>query len=360
MTVASAPVPMSPRPPRAAPWRRDIRIGLLGLGDVGSAVAPTCASPPAALGGRVRDRARRWCATPRPPECQDVALTLIRTRSRRRPRRDRRSARRPRAGAHARARSAPAAPAGGHREQVPARASRRRDSGSGRPRRGSPLCYEAGVIAGVPFLGTLARRPLASALTPLTGIVNGTSNFVLSVMDRTGVGLSAQRSTGRSAWGFAEPEPANDIDGIDAVEKLTILLRQFRRAASRPEAIENIWHPERERLADLAHAREFGGTIKPVVHAEHGTQKSHRGVRRRRIRPSRPPAGRLEGAANGVCLRDRSGSRAQLHGARRGPRRTAVTILDDVVEATSGTGGRPGVAGPWGASRRQSPHGSCS
>ena len=86
-------------------------------------------------------------------------------------------------------------------------------------RAGVSLRFEASVVAGVPFLGTFARRPYASALTSITGIVNGTTNFILSQMqDGTSDYGSALAEAQRR--GFAEPEPSKDVDGIDAAEKL--------------------------------------------------------------------------------------------------------------------------------------------
>jgi homoserine dehydrogenase len=128
-----------------------------------------------------------------------------------------------------------------------------------------PLRFEASVLAGVPFLGTFARRPYAAALTSVTGIVNGTTNFILSQMhDGTRDYASALSDAQRR--GFAEPAPAKDVEGIDAVEKLTILIRQFGGQTVKPWMIETTGiacvTP-----ADFGHARELGGTLKPVVHA---------------------------------------------------------------------------------------------
>jgi homoserine dehydrogenase len=333
MTVAQHPYDdaATARAPRHG--SRDIHLGLLGLGVVGSAVARLARAQPAALGRRVRIAAALVRDPASRPRVPDVTLTVD---------------------PHAVFAAGPDVIVEVLGGLEPARtlvleALRRRvpvvtanksllahhgdEILEAAACAGVPLCYEASVIAGVPFLDTLARRPLASALTALTGIVNGTSNFVLSVMDRTGVDYRTALD-GAQRLGFAEPEPANDIDGIDAVEKLTILLGQFTSRRVAPEAIETsgIRHVSAH---DLAHARDFGGTIKPVVHAT-WSQESIEAFAGAAFVPAGHPLAALQDAANGICLRDRSGSRLCFTGPGAGPDPTSVTILDDVVEATRG------------------------
>ncbi len=113
-------------------------------------------------------------------------------------------------------------------------------------------CYEASVIAGVPFLGTFERRPLAARVSSLTGIVNGTTNFILSEMDRRR-SISTPRSRDAQRLGFAEPDPSMDVDGIDAAEKLAILVRHFGQLDASARAHRDHRHRPRRR-------RETSGT----------------------------------------------------------------------------------------------------
>ena len=136
---------------------------------------------------------------------------------------------------------------------------------------GVPLRYEASVIAGVPFLGTFARRPYASALSAFSGILNGTTNFILSQMADGGRDYGSALSDAQRR-GFAEPDPSKDVGGVDAVEKLTILIRQFAGLRVDPGAIETTGI-ERITSDDLAGARGLGGTLKPVVYAD-GLEKA--------------------------------------------------------------------------------------
>jgi len=195
---------------------------------------------------------------------------------------------------------------------------------------GVPLRYEASVMAGVPFLGTFARRPLASAITTVTGIVNGTTNYILSQMHE-GRGDYSSALAYAQRCGFAEPDPSNDVDGIDAAEKLVILIRQFASLGIGPSEIETagIRHIT---AADVLHARELGGTLKPIVHA-HWSGTALSAYAGPVFLPSTHPLAALRGALNGICLRDTAGSELYFMGPGAGPEITGITILDDVFES---------------------------
>ncbi|HET7219614.1 MAG TPA: homoserine dehydrogenase [Vicinamibacterales bacterium] len=197
---------------------------------------------------------------------------------------------------------------------------------------GVRLCYEASVIAGVPFLSTLARRPLASSVTAFTGIVNGTTNYILSQIATAGASYDVALADAQRR-GFAEPDPSKDVDGLDALEKLVVLVRQLASCSVSPSAIETNGIT-RVTAADLAHAAGLGGTIKPIVHAEW----SGAGIRAYAgpaFVPRDHPLARVAGSANGIHLRDAAGSDLFFSGPGAGPGPTSVTILDDVLDAVS-------------------------
>jgi homoserine dehydrogenase len=198
-----------------------------------------------------------------------------------------------------------------------------------------PLRYEASVIAGVPFLGTFARRPIASSIGAISGIVNGTSNFILSKMAEwleCGTALAEAQQLG-----LAEPDPRSDVDGIDAAEKLTVLIRQFARRNVATSGIETTGL-DGVRAADLEHAREFGGAIKPVVYADWT-----RGALTAFVGPawvsSRHKLAQVDGVENAVVLHGGAAGALFYSGPGAGPAVTAATILDDVMECVQ-TGGR--------------------
>ena len=205
-------------------------------------------------------------------------------------------------------------------------------------RAGVSLRYEASVVAGVPFLGAFARRPYASALTSITGIVNGTTNFILSRMqdgasDYGAALAEAQRSRLRRAGpveGRRRGRCGRETGHPDSA---------VRRAERRARRIETTGI-ERHHAGRSRRARELGGTLKPV-----GPRRRPRGAAVHAVAafagPAFVPAGirsaRVNQVTNGLCLRDVAGTRLCLTGPGAGPDVTAVTILDDVLEAASGS-----------------------
>jgi homoserine dehydrogenase len=218
-------------------------------------------------------------------------------------------------------------------------------------RAGVPFRYEAAVLAGVPFLGAFTRRPLARALTGFAGIVNGTTNFVLSRMADEGVSLADALADAQSR-GYAEPDPDSDLSGVDAVEKLCVLARHFGDWSIRPADVERTGitgigsH-------DIRAAAEFGGCLKPVVVADW-----HTGELSAFAGPAFVPAGhplaRVNGVVNAVALENRLSGELFLAGPGAGPVVTAATLLDDASEiAAEGVGG-PGFC-DWRHARPSAP-----
>ena len=210
---------------------------------------------------------------------------------------------------------------------------------------GVALRFEASVVAGVPFLGTFATRPHAAAISSLVGILNGTTNFILTAMadagrDYADVLAEAQRR------GFAEPNPANDVRGIDAAEKLSILIRQFAGCRVDVDAIETTGI-EQITATDIALARELGGVVKPVVAASglaSGDDSAIRAFVAPSFVPERHTLAATANATNAVCLIDVNGSQLTFSGPGAGPDVTAVTILDDVLEAIAAPASRTRIA----------------
>jgi len=198
---------------------------------------------------------------------------------------------------------------------------------------GAPLLYEAAVLAGVPFLGAFARRPRAAALSSMTGIVNGTSNFILTAAQKGG-GDCATALAEAQRLGFAEPDPGADVKGIDAAEKLAVLARHFGFGSIHPAAIETRGIDALDHL-DFFLAADLGGTVKPLVHAERSGDSIGAFVGPAFV-PWPHKLSRIDGVENAVVLRNTTGE-LLFSGPGAGPAATATTILDDVVEAAEGT-----------------------
>jgi homoserine dehydrogenase len=194
-------------------------------------------------------------------------------------------------------------------------------------RRGTALRYEAACIAGVPFLGTFERRALVARASGVTAILNGTSNYILTAMTRGGSFASAL--AGAQQLGYAEPDPSMDISGADAAEKLTILIRLFGRLLVDPRAIplDGLGSVEAD---DIATAVAFGGALRPVSRASWSGAAVRAHVGPSFVDGTHPLA-RVAGVTNGVVI-DAAGGVQCYIGPGAGPDVTAATLLDDVSE----------------------------
>jgi homoserine dehydrogenase len=194
-------------------------------------------------------------------------------------------------------------------------------------RRATALRYEASCIAGVPFLGTFERRPLACCVSWVTAILNGTSNAILTAMT-SGAPFAAALADAQRL-GLAEPDPAMDVSGRDAAEKLAILIRLFGRLAVAPSSlpIDGIDGVEPH---DVAAAAAFGGAIKPVAHASWSGDAIRAFVGPAFV-DGVHPLSRVGGVTNGILIGGDRGVQC-YSGPGAGPDVTAATLLDDVAE----------------------------
>ena len=331
-TADAWPLKIRAKKPAAAPAIRTIRIGILGLGQVGQAVARLAAdrSATAPAGIRfhveqalVRDVTRpRQCPTPRHLTNEtseflrgryDVVVEALDTVE---PARTIVAQLLDRGTSVVTANKALIA---AHREELESIAV------TG----GATLRYEATALSAIPFLGTLAARPLVASVDRVLAIVNGTSNFILSTL---GEGASFDRALTRAQeLGYAEPDASRDLDGFDAADKLLLLTSLFGWGRISRDALEidGIRHVTAN---DLAAARSIGGTIKAIVSAE----RDAHGVRAfvgPAFLPSTEPLASLSGALNGIRLDGRHVSNLFFSGPGAGPDVTAATLLDDAIEA---------------------------
>jgi homoserine dehydrogenase len=194
---------------------------------------------------------------------------------------------------------------------------------------GVPLLYEAAVVAGVPFVGALANRPGLRSLTQITGILNGTSHAIVCALEH-GLSYDVALADAR-AGGYAEPDSAADISGRDASEKLAILLQLCGAPDTTASDIEctgiDTLGPQ-----DFSAARAQGGVIKPIATAVLGP-----GGWTGRVGPAVIPRSHLfaglSGVTNALELQPSVGAPITFIGPGAGPAITAQTILDDVVQA---------------------------
>lgn len=197
---------------------------------------------------------------------------------------------------------------------------------------GAAFRYESTALSAVPFLGTLAARPLVASVDRVLAIVNGTSNYLLTSLAEPST--SFEQALARAQHlGFAEPDPSRDLDGLDAADKLLLLTSLFGWGRLSREALD-VTGIRKVSAEDLAAARSIGGTIKAVVSAE----RDATGVRAfvgPAFLPSTEPLASLGGALNGIRLDGRHVSNLFFSGPGAGPDVTAATLLDDAIQAAS-------------------------
>jgi homoserine dehydrogenase len=196
-------------------------------------------------------------------------------------------------------------------------------------RHGTTLACDAAVLAGVPFLGALSRRPFISGARRISGIINGTSHYLATAL-ANGAPFAAALDEA-IARGYAEPDSEADVSGRDAAEKLTILLHL---AGCRDVRVADLTRLGLDALTpdDFAGARDLGGAIKPVAVASLEADASGAWVGPAFVDRAHPFAA-IHGVANIVEFRGAGALPVTFSGPGAGPDVTAATILDDVAES---------------------------
>lgn len=128
------------------------------------------------------------------------------------------------------------------------------------------LLYEASVGGGIPIITSLQRDLCANKIQSIYAIINGTTNYILTRMSRDGLEFSSALQEAQQL-GYAEADPTNDIEGIDATYKIAILASLAFRTAVRPE---DVYHEGISRLTkrDFRYAKELGYAIKLLAIAK--------------------------------------------------------------------------------------------
>ncbi|HEY9531573.1 MAG TPA: homoserine dehydrogenase [Burkholderiales bacterium] len=198
-------------------------------------------------------------------------------------------------------------------------------------KKGVMVAFEAAVAGGIPIIKALREGLTANRIEWIAGIINGTSNFILSKMRDKGLPF-ADALKDAQARGYAEVDPTFDIEGVDAAHKLTILSAlafgipmQLKRAYT--EGISKLTK------ADLAYAEELGYRIKLLGI----TKKTRKGIELR-VHPTLVPTRRLianvEGVMNGILVKGDAVGATLYYGAGAGSQPTASAVVADLVDVT--------------------------
>ena len=190
------------------------------------------------------------------------------------------------------------------------------------------LYYEAAVAGAIPLLRPLRESLHGDSISRVTGIVNGTTNYILSRMDATGTGFSEALDEA-SALGYAEADPTADIEGFDAAAKAAILasLAFHTRVGAADVYREGITEVT---AADVASAREMGCIIKLLCIAERTGGSVSVRVHPAMIPRSHPLAG-VGDAFNAVFVEAEAAGQLMFYGRGAGGAPTASAVLGDIV-----------------------------
>jgi homoserine dehydrogenase len=199
--------------------------------------------------------------------------------------------------------------------------------------RGVDVAFEASVGGGIPILRSVREGLAANRIEGLYGILNGTTNYVLTEMEHTGEDFEAvlKRAQG---LGYAEADPSFDVDGVDAAHKLTLLASMAfgARLTHKEVPTEGI-----RGLApiDFEAAREFGYRIKLLGIAKlHGSGEEERVEAR--VHPTLIPSASLlasvDGAMNAVAVIGDAVGPTLFYGAGAGELPTASAVVADLIE----------------------------
>lgn len=199
--------------------------------------------------------------------------------------------------------------------------------------KGVALNYEAAVAGGIPIVKTMRESLAANEIRSIHGILNGTSNYILTEMETTGRDFADVLKDAQDL-GYAEADPTFDIGGIDAAHKLAILASlafgtEVDFANVHVEGIEKI------SATDIAFAREFGFKVKLLAIAE----KADGGIVQRvhpALVPEGTPLAAVSGVYNAVAIDGDRVGHLVLEGRGAGEGPTASAVLSDLVDIARG------------------------
>ncbi|GIK16309.1 MAG: hypothetical protein BroJett003_12730 [Planctomycetota bacterium] len=206
-------------------------------------------------------------------------------------------------------------------------------------RRRRAFGYEACVCAGVPVVRSLRHALAADRLTSFEGVLNGTTNFILCRMEE-GDSYAEALIEARQR-GFAESDPTNDVEGIDAALKTAILCGTAFGATILPDRIprEGI---TKVTAADLSAVRRWGYTIRLIARAELDDCGDIRASVGPELIPLGAPAARVRDEENVLIVHGQSSGDLIFQGRGAGGGPTASALLSDVLDAAA----RPDAPAP--------------
>jgi homoserine dehydrogenase len=206
---------------------------------------------------------------------------------------------------------------------------------------GVQLRFEAAVAGVVPVIRVIQESLAGAEIDRVHGIVNGTTNFILSEMARTGATFGEALSEAQRL-GYAEADPTEDVDGSDAAAKMAILARL---AFDTPVQIEQVRYDGIEHIQpdDLEYARELGLGLKLIGTAERIDGGLSVRVHPAFLYPGHPLAS-VGGPFNAVTVESEAITEITMSGPGAGGPQTASAVLGDVISAMIPPASTPAAA----------------
>jgi homoserine dehydrogenase len=198
---------------------------------------------------------------------------------------------------------------------------------------GRAIGFEASVAGGVPIIAALTQSLAANQILGLQGIVNGTSNFILTAMTERGQ-TYADALAEAQRLGFAEADPTLDVDGTDAAHKLAILAQIAFGTAIPLSAIERRGIAAIDSI-DIRFARELGYTIKLLAEAYLHEQQIALHVSPVLLRQTSPLA-QVRGAYNAIAVVGDAVGDTLFYGQGAGMMPTASAVAADLIDLAVG------------------------
>lgn len=196
-------------------------------------------------------------------------------------------------------------------------------------RHNADLAFEASVGGGIPIIRALTEGLAANTIHSIYGIINGTSNYILTRMTAEGQSFEQALASAQRA-GYAEADPTFDVDGIDSAHKLAIMVNL---AYGTPVDVKEIHTEGIRRLTplDIAYATELGYTVKLL-----GIAKLLDGEIEARVHPTMIPSSfpiaQVDGVFNAIELVGDAVGEVVLHGQGAGSMPTGSAVVSDVID----------------------------
>ena len=193
--------------------------------------------------------------------------------------------------------------------------------------------FEAAVCGGIPIIRSIKEGLIANKIGKIYGILNGTSNYILSTMDKDNLDYKASLAQAQKL-GYAETNPSSDVNGEDVASKLKILAAlSFNSFINNKsiliEGIKNIDH------VDINNANQLGYKIKLVGVAEYLNNKIIQRVHPAFIKKNSYVA-KINGVLNAVIIESNPAGKTVLHGEGAGPGPTTSSLISDLCSILRG------------------------